>query len=107
VDMHFNDPSRDVFVSNLPESLLVEADLRRLCARYGRTLYVHLVRERGGARARAEGSRGFGLARYVLASDAARAVKGLDGLVLDGRVLRAAPVRLDLSPRVKKPRLWT
>ena len=88
MEMHFDDPSRDIFVIGLDS----DEDLFHLAGRFGVVLQVRIVRDAAGH------SRGFGFARYAHPSDAAKGREGLDGLRIRSRVLRAKPVTRQPSP---------
>ncbi len=71
-----------VFVGNLSFQAC-EADLRELCARYGKLESVEIVHDKTSGK-----SKGFGFVGFAMSNDAESAVKELSGREFMGRDLR-------------------
>ena len=78
-----DDPKRDVFVVGIDH----DEELFHLASRFGVCLNARVMRERETGR-----SRGFGFIRYRTAAEAIKAVKAIDGLKYQARILHARPV---------------
>jgi RNA recognition motif-containing protein len=92
-EFHFSDPRTDLYISGVgyhieDRQLFEAANAFGICTR------VRICRDRVTER-----SRGFGFVRMASAEDAARALKGLDGMTFGSRTIRAKPV----SPPPPRP----
>lgn len=87
----FHDPTRDVYLTNVPYHLDEEA-IFRLAARHATVLQVRLIVDHGSGL-----SRGRCYLRFTTPEDQQRALKALDGLAVDGRALKARPVNVPTS----------
>ncbi|XP_016550317.2 U11/U12 small nuclear ribonucleoprotein 31 kDa protein [Capsicum annuum] len=78
-------PSKStVYVSNL-DYTLTNSDLHTIFSTFGKVAKVTVVKDRDTRK-----SRGIGFILFVNREDAVKAVKGIDGKVLNGRTLKAS-----------------
>jgi RNA recognition motif-containing protein len=85
VRFRFDDPTRDLAIGNIPYHLS-ERDVFDLASQFAVVLRVCLITNRETGL-----SRGHGFLRFATEADAARAMKALNGLAVETRVLVARP----------------
>ncbi len=100
-----SDPGKTIYIGNLNYNR-DEQGIKWLFSRYGAVKSIELITEPGSD----SKSKGYAFVKMVRSKDALKAIKNLDGKIIDGRTLKVSEAietqkQENVSPPKKKPQL--